>query len=215
MIEARQIRAARALLDWTRDDLAKASGVSVPALTQIEGEHRAARTSSLDKIRACLEAAGIVFTDNMGVKMKSDLLTVYEGREGLHRFYDDVYVTMLHNPGEVLIGGGYQEDFFEAAGEDFVKMHAERVKKIPGFKVRALKPYSNATEGAVDYLQYRFLPDHMFMSLPFYVYGNKVGLLSWKPAVRVVVINDGQIAESYRCQFDVIWKSSRIQVEDA
>jgi transcriptional regulator with XRE-family HTH domain len=209
MIEARQIRAARALLDWTRDDLAKASGVSVPALTQIEGEHRLARGSSLDKIRACLEAAGVVFTDNMGVKMKSDLLTVYEGEKGIQDFMDDLYVTALGGAKEFLISGGFEKDFYTMVPKSVVQAHTQRMSKIDDFSIRFIKPESDPTRPTSSYVEHKILPDQMIFAVPFYVYGQKLGIITWQPHVRVVVLSDAKVTESFRTQFNIFWKMAR------
>jgi transcriptional regulator with XRE-family HTH domain len=63
MITPAQLRAARALLDWTRDDLAANSGVA--AVTAIGFEHGKTdpKISTLYKWRRALEAAGVVFVD--------------------------------------------------------------------------------------------------------------------------------------------------------
>ncbi|NDJ52481.1 MAG: helix-turn-helix domain-containing protein [Chloroflexi bacterium] len=61
MIEGRQIRAARALLEWSRDDLAKAAAVSVSALLRLEQGISDTRTSTVSKVLAALSAAGIEF----------------------------------------------------------------------------------------------------------------------------------------------------------
>ena len=209
MIEARQIRAARALLDWTRDDLAKASGVSVPALTQIEGEHRIARGSSLDKIRISLEKAGIVFTDNMGVKMKSDLLSVFEGEQGIQHFMDDLYVTALNGAKEFLISGGFEKDFYTMVSPATVRAHTERMAKIEDFKIRFIKPRSDPSQPTSRYVDYKVLPDHMIFSVPFYVYGQKLGIITWSPQPRVVVLNDAKVTESFVTQFNIFWKMAR------
>jgi transcriptional regulator with XRE-family HTH domain len=63
MITPAQLRAARALLDWTRDDLAGKSGVA--AVTSIGFEHGRTdpKISTLYKWRHALEAAGVRFID--------------------------------------------------------------------------------------------------------------------------------------------------------
>jgi transcriptional regulator with XRE-family HTH domain len=75
MISPAQLRAARALLDWTRDDLADKSGVA--AVTAIGFEHGRTdpKISTLYKWRRALEAAGVAFideteTDGPGVRLK-------------------------------------------------------------------------------------------------------------------------------------------------
>lgn len=56
-----QIRAARALIDWTREDLARASGVTVRTLARLENGHTAPRSATTRGVRAALEVAGIEF----------------------------------------------------------------------------------------------------------------------------------------------------------
>jgi transcriptional regulator with XRE-family HTH domain len=75
MFTPAQLRAARALLDWTRDDLAEKSGVA--AVTAIGFEHGKTdpKVSTLYKWKRALEAAGVTFieeteTDGPGVRLK-------------------------------------------------------------------------------------------------------------------------------------------------
>lgn len=67
-----QSRAARGLLDWTRDQLAECSGVAKRTLLRFEASEGETRDSTLAAIRAALEAAGVVFTngDEPGVKLR-------------------------------------------------------------------------------------------------------------------------------------------------
>jgi transcriptional regulator with XRE-family HTH domain len=73
-ISIRQIKAARALLEWSQEDLASASGVSIPTVRRLEarGGELGGRDETASKIRASLEAAGVEFTngDEPGVKLK-------------------------------------------------------------------------------------------------------------------------------------------------
>ena len=64
-INARQIRAARASLNWTLEDLSSRSGVSVSSIRRIEGEaQHVTRKSSLEALRKAFEKQGIEFTRN-------------------------------------------------------------------------------------------------------------------------------------------------------
>jgi transcriptional regulator with XRE-family HTH domain len=68
MITAAQIRAARALLRWTQEELAEAANVSVPTLKRWEGSSGvpAAEPNNLAAVRRALEKAGVVFIDENG-----------------------------------------------------------------------------------------------------------------------------------------------------
>jgi len=63
-----QIRAARALLRWSADDLAKQSVLSVATIRRAElAEDQTVMTAANDlAVRRALEAAGVVFIDENG-----------------------------------------------------------------------------------------------------------------------------------------------------
>jgi transcriptional regulator with XRE-family HTH domain len=65
-ISAAQLRAARALIGWSRDDLAAQSGATVRTLARIESDQTAARDRTMAAIRAALEAAGVEFIEENG-----------------------------------------------------------------------------------------------------------------------------------------------------
>lgn len=78
MITAEQMRAARALLKWSAQNLADHSGVTWRTIQRLESEVGipASRTKNLIKIRQVLEDAGVVFIDQgdgggPGVRLKN------------------------------------------------------------------------------------------------------------------------------------------------
>jgi transcriptional regulator with XRE-family HTH domain len=68
MIEPAQIRAARALLGWRQEDLSKASGVGAATVRRVESSNSRATSyvSTLSRIQAAFETAGILFIDDDG-----------------------------------------------------------------------------------------------------------------------------------------------------
>jgi transcriptional regulator with XRE-family HTH domain len=67
-VSIRQIKAARALLDWPQETLASAANVSIPTIKRLEARDGplGGRTDTGDKIKAALERAGIEFIDENG-----------------------------------------------------------------------------------------------------------------------------------------------------
>lgn len=67
-----QIRAGRALLDWTQAQAAEAASVSLSTVKDFEAGRRAPTRASLDAMQAALEAAGVEFTggDTPGVRLR-------------------------------------------------------------------------------------------------------------------------------------------------
>ena len=65
MITGRQVRAARALLNWTQDMLAEKAVVALTALKRLESEHAlGTHEGTRDQVRRALESAGVVFIDS-------------------------------------------------------------------------------------------------------------------------------------------------------
>ncbi len=71
-LTAPQCRAARALLDWSRDQLAEASKVALRTIVDFEREARSPHRATLEALQRALEAAGVEFTNGgePGVKLK-------------------------------------------------------------------------------------------------------------------------------------------------
>jgi DNA-binding XRE family transcriptional regulator len=58
-----QIRAARSLLNWLQDDLARAADVALTSVRDIEGEKRSAASGTFANVRRALENAGVEFLE--------------------------------------------------------------------------------------------------------------------------------------------------------
>ena len=61
MIDGRQVRAARAMLGWSREELLQAAGISMSALLRMEGGLADSRGSTINKVAKALTVAGIEF----------------------------------------------------------------------------------------------------------------------------------------------------------
>lgn len=78
MINAAQIRAARAMLGWKQTDLAREAGISEMSVKKIEAGSVDPRVSTITAIQCAFEKAGILFLDTgqtrdggPGVRLKS------------------------------------------------------------------------------------------------------------------------------------------------
>ena len=66
MINSAQCRAARGLLAWNQQDLAREAGVGVITVHQFEAGTSAPRRSTLDVIKRAFERAGVEFIAENG-----------------------------------------------------------------------------------------------------------------------------------------------------
>lgn len=66
MINSAQCRAARGLLAWSQQDLAREAGIGVVTVHQLEAGTSAPRHATLEVIKRAFDAAGVEFIDENG-----------------------------------------------------------------------------------------------------------------------------------------------------
>ena len=95
MIEAAQVRAARALIGWPQSKLADTAGIPVSMIERFEnGAPDHVADKAIDKMRAALEAAGVVFIPKdggggIGVRLREALEGEYIGWNDLNASNDE------------------------------------------------------------------------------------------------------------------------------
>jgi transcriptional regulator with XRE-family HTH domain len=88
-ISPSQIRGARAMLNFSQSELAQNSGISVETLKRLEGTRagisvgQGVSVEALNKVRAALESAGVIFVEENGEGPGVRLRKVPQGTEGL------------------------------------------------------------------------------------------------------------------------------------
>ena len=72
-VTAGQVRAARGLIGWSQEDLARESKIGRATIADFESGKREPYTRTLDELRSALEAAGVEFTNGNqpGVRVKA------------------------------------------------------------------------------------------------------------------------------------------------
>jgi transcriptional regulator with XRE-family HTH domain len=94
MIEAAQVRAARALIGWSLAKLAEAADVPLSIVERFEtGAPDHIADDVVDRMRAALEAAGVAFIPKngggAGVRLRKGRESEYIGWEDLNASNDD------------------------------------------------------------------------------------------------------------------------------
>lgn len=186
MISGKQIRAARALLDWSLEDLSTRAGMTVAAISHIE-RGRAPRQESLAALTTALETEGIRFTP-YGVEQLQNAVIWLPA-------YTDLLDDMIaHNPNQAL--------FMNADDRKSSAEVTERVQRLRsgGAKIRFLiQPDCDFIAGnPADYRRSRLLAARDVTV----IYDNRTAF--WTPD-GVMVIISGFLAEDYRKQFERFW----------
>lgn len=216
MISSHQIKAARALIDWSQQDLADAVDVSLPTLRNIE-KGGDAKSVTLKKIQMTLEVNGIEFGIHDGVKRRSTVLRTLEGQEGYWEFYDDVYQTIKKSGGDILVSNVDEREFDKWLGNrwEIQKNRMMDLSQTQDFRIRILVKEGDRHFTVPEYAEYKWTPQDRFSEIPFYVYGNKLAIILFEPEnVSISIIDNPKIAAAYAKQFSVMWEQSIVIPKD-
>jgi len=205
-ISARQIKAARALLDWSQEDLAQSSELSVATIRKLELGNISPRNSTNDQIQHAFENEGLEFIEPGGVRRRPEDLSVYQGNEGTIAFFDDVYQTANKLGGDLVVVCWSEKPFAVALG-DYLDHHLARMQTI-AHKAPVKCILMEDTEATpAPYCEYRSISKAYVDSVPFYVYGNNyaIFLFDADPSPKIIVHRSALLANAYRRQFYSMW----------
>lgn len=203
MIDAVQLRAARAMLDWKTSDLAEKTGLTINAINKIERETVHGRRDTMEKIQRVFEEAGIEFLPDSGLRKKDRIIVTYEGTGANKKLVEDLYNTLQATGGEILIAHLDEGESIKNLEIDWLR---EQIKKRKEANITHRLLVKASDPNLIPPLDtYRCLPDDFFSPYPLYIYGSKLALVSWEPSPRVVIVDDERFAECARKLFNFIW----------
>ncbi|MDD4617197.1 MAG: helix-turn-helix domain-containing protein [Alphaproteobacteria bacterium] len=211
MITGRQIRAARALLDMSQEELAKAAGLTKQAISKIEDGSVQPREGTLADIRRVFDEKGIEFTENTGVRFRPEDIRILNGREGLIALMEDIYETCRKGDVKNIVLAGAPEDDFERVLGSYDAEYLTKMSSISGLKMRTLIREGDTNVVSSAYTEYRWAPKDQFQPVPFYAYGDKLAIIVFHadPAPRIYMIQSKIISDAYRQQFESMWESAK------
>lgn len=207
ILSIRQIRAARALLDWTQRDLAKACKISVTAMNNLDRGLTQPRPSTLKKIADVLEAEGVEFTEGEGVRLNQEVfrLEVFEGKDAFDRYSRrliDVLrttktksINMLENE-MLLIGMLRKQLYWFYAMTRKLGIH-EKVMLVEG---------TTTYYGPPECVEYRCVPKNLTSAVGISIFGDYTAQFLPK---KVILIQSASLADAYRNQLEQFWASAK------
>ncbi len=217
MITSNQIRAARALLNWSQTELSNRSGLTTPTIANIELGKQKPSAPTLQRIFDAFDVAGLEFTPGEGVKKKTGSMQIYSGRSGFQKFYQDIDSTALTlNKDEFLVCNVDERDFLFWLDEETLFRHYSTMNKA-SVKYRILIVEGDDYMPAMNFTtEYRWTPAEQFYSVPFYVYGDKVAYIGFEEGdVTVFVVESPIMSILCRRQFDEMWERALVPNVDA
>lgn len=203
MLDDKQIRAARALLDWSQTVLAEKSGIARATIKNIENQSTFPRLETAMALERVFERAGVEFLPGSGVRFKDRMTETYDGLDANKKLVEDIYDTLKTTGGEILIAFLNETRAYQDLGIEYLEEQTKK-RELANITSRLLISPKEKNLVAEDG-SYRILPEEYFSAHPFFIYGPKLALLSPEPVPRVVIIKDERFAESATKLFNFIW----------
>ena len=207
-----QIAAAIALSGMTQEMLAAEAKLGRNTLTQIIRGDGAYREDTIRRIRGVLESRGIEFTEQNGVRQKSQGVDMLVGSKGLQQFFDGVYEHVRQHGGTIVQFGVDEKQFLDHLGAEFSASYVKRMQTVSDerkdIKVKAIICEGETEYLAPDYNEYRWISKDIFEAVPFYIYGETLAVMDFQtvPAPTIVLLKFPAITNAYRKQFEAFWK---------
>jgi len=213
-ITSNQIRAARALKNWSQSELAERTGLAVPTIANIEAGKQEPSARTLEKIHKVFLVSGIEFMGVNGVQKLQSTTQVFRGQDGMRQFYDDIYFTIKSEKQEVLVGNVDEREFIKVMELDLLTLHMNRMVDV-GASYKILIKEGDYYFAVSNYAEYRWIPEEDFQSIPFYVYGDKLAIILWLRDEHIVfLLNSKEAADIYREKFNILWQNALIPPMD-
>lgn len=207
MITLTQIKAARALLNWTQENLARAASLSLPAINNLERGLTTPRRETLLSIEKALVDAGIDFIDRSGVKLRPPELEtqIIEGSDWLKK-YDDIIISHMNKPDDEICQFSCNERLWMTYGGATNHHYIVHRNKVH-FKERILIPQR---QDFVTNLRsvYRYHNDELFKQVSWQVFGAYVAQIIWMKQ-QILLTRSPVLADAQRAIFNELWFSAK------
>jgi len=213
MVTIKQIKAARALLEWKQADLARVSGISLAAINKLERGLVSPRQHTLAILQQSFEQAGVEFTEGPGVRLTHGLfrLQIWDGDAAIPKLLDDVFSSLKEIPAqrEFLLSGLDESRWDDY--RDLVTQHQKRLKQNAiGLRALVRDGDRNFLPNLIPQQHYRWISKALFTQLPYFVYADKYAMVVWGPPIRVIVIQNRAVTETFRRQFEINWQNAKM-----
>ena len=222
MISGNQIRAARALIDMSQDELAVAAGLTPQAIRRIESGAVTPREGTLNDITRVFYEKRLEFTDYSGVRFIPEDVEVLNGTRGLEIFFDRVFEHAKQHGGELRQNGLSDKILYDCAPGIIDQQGARMAKLIPqkqNISVRALLNHGDMNFMYSEYARYRWHPLNAPSLVPYYLFGDHIGIFAFQanPSPKIILISSPAITSVFATQFDERWNISEIppQIDQA
>jgi transcriptional regulator with XRE-family HTH domain len=210
VLTAGQIRAARALMNWSQKDMAKATNLSIATIRKLELGYISPRPTTTAQISGAIEEAGLEFIDPEGVRRRHDGIHVFEGVKDNNAFLDDMMQTIKNDGGEVLIVTPTADVFARICGLEKITALDCLVDLNLTAEIKCLFTNEYDPPLSTPRFQFRSISRNYVDPTPFCVYGRKYGTLIPLGDLypKIIVLDAASMAEASRRYFFSLWEKT-------
>ncbi len=210
MITARQCKAARMLLEWLQDDLAKASGVGVGTIGKFENGEPITRQSAIDEIYKTFSRCGIQFLEDDGVKFRSDLAYVYRTTSCYEEFFNDVVRDVKEHLCDVLVFIKSQDMLIRTTGDKNLS-NLDRLNLLSAITdVRCIVADVRLPSFVAPKFEIRTVPKQAIAPTPFLIFGDKLAKIYMETnSYNICVHRIPSLTAEYRNSFMFAWDGAQ------
>ena len=205
-VSAGQIKAARALLDWSQEDLAEASSISISTIRTME-LGKIPRITTLQDICVTLQNNGLEFTDGEGVRRRDFGVSTLRGVDSCDLLFEDICKTIGPDGGELLVFTKEEKVLTRKCGVDYLS-NLDRLGSIQ--KIANIKClFSDIAKPSFSKPPFpcRTVAHRSCGAVSIFIYGNKYAYALTDGALNFVVIifDIAWVAQGERKDFMSLW----------
>ncbi len=206
-ISAEQIRGARAMLNWSREDLASACRLAANTIRNLEDGNISPRDDTTRLICEAFERKGLEFIPD-GIKKRRKEIMQCDGQDGHLSLYTNLMQTVVSGQGgSVLAVTESSKEFFDI----FCNNH-EWLRRIDDFAaVRCLvRSETNTEAGKYKKIAFRTIASDPDNPLPgCLIYDKKfVMIRGVGRGYQFTIISDSEMAYYHKALFEATWKKT-------
>lgn len=207
-VKAEQIKGARAMLGWTREELAEASGLSHNTIRNLEMGFISPRGKTLQQLCIAIEEAGLEFTEAEGIQRLRPDIKIIRGADSHDVFFEILLSTVKINGGEITAIFNSQHMMVKALGIESGGDHKRLKSLLVHADVRCLFSELDEIPLSLENYQHRMAPKYCNCVTPYFVYGNSYVVVQPhnEDTYRFVIFNDIDLAVGNKKHFNLVWE---------
>jgi transcriptional regulator with XRE-family HTH domain len=208
-VSAGQIKAARALLDWSQEDLAEKSCVSISTIRTME-LGKIPRITTLQDICTTLQDNGLEFTEGEGVRRRDFGVCTLRGVDSCDLFFEDICKTIDQEQKEILVFTKDDKILTRKCGVDFLS-NMDRLEALRAVvDIKCLMSDIAKPSFSKPFFPCRMVDHRPCGAVSMFIYGNKYAHVLTDGALNfmAVIYDIAWVAQGERKDFLSLWNEA-------